>query len=233
MNRRPLLIADCGFRMNGIPGNSQSAIRNSKSKGFTLLEVMLAMLILTFFVATIYSSFSTMSQSVKNAETDRDVTDLARTLIAKMTDDITNAYYVAGMQETFFYGKSSTTSADEPRFDSLALTTLTNWRRPGSKETDLWEVGYRFQDKADGSGKLLIRSEKRELSKDVPPLEGETDYVLTDRVAALQLRYYNGSTWMDDWDNRNSRAAALPKEVELGVVLDDGTSFLTHIEVGR
>ena len=99
------------------------------------------------------------------------------------------------MSETIFYGKKSTTAQDAPRFDTIALTTLTNWRKPNSKEIDLWEVGYRFEETPEKNGTMLIRREKREFSTDNTPLEGGMDYALTERIKSLRLRYFNGLAW--------------------------------------
>lgn len=205
---------------------------SSNAKGFTLIEVLIATAIMAGITAVIYSSFFSASRNVEEAETTRDSTDLARTLVMKLTDDIANAYFNPSMQETVFVGKNSGATADELRFDSITFTTLTNWRRPGSKETDLWEVGYRFEDQPDKGGKVMIRTEKRELGKDQPPpLEGGTDYTITGSVAGLRLRYYNGSAWTDEWDSRTQRT--LPKAVEIQLSLDDGSTYLTKVEAGR
>lgn len=218
----------CAVRSFFIP---HSALRNPHSKGFTLLEVLMAMSILAVIVTVIYTSFSTTGRNVEQAEARRDRTDLARTLIAKLSDDIANAYYNTSMKETVFDAKPSTTTADEPRFDSIALTTLTNWRKPASKEMDLWEVGYRFEERPEGKGKVLIRREKREINKDSTPLEGGSDYEVTDQITELRLRYYDGSTWVDEW--HSSSKQKLPRSVEITLIQADGSSFLTHIEAGR
>ena len=203
----------------------------SGSKGFTLLEVLMAMSILAVLVTVIFTTFSTAGRNVEQAEARRDRTDLARTLIAKLSDDIANAYYNPSMGETIFYAKQSTQDKDEPRFDSIALTTLTNWRKPDSKEMDLWEVGYRFEERPDGKGKALIRREKRELNKNSTLLEGGTDYEVTDRLTELRLRYHDGSTWIDEWDSGSK--LRLPKAVEIRLTQADGSSFLTRVEAGR
>ena len=189
------------------------------------------MSILAVIVTVIYTSFSTTGRNVEQAEARRDRTDLARTLIAKLSDDIANAYYNTSMKETVFDAKPSTTTADEPRFDSIALTTLTNWRKPASKEMDLWEVGYRFEERPEGKGKVLIRREKREINKDSTPLEGGSDYEVTDQITGLRLRYYDGSSWVDEW--HSSSRQKLPRSVEITLTQADGSSFLTHIEAGR
>ena len=135
------------------------------------------------------------------------------------------------MKESIFYGKKATTTENEPRFDNIALTTLTNWRKPDSKETDLWEVGYRFETGPEGDGQVLVRREKRDLDKERTPLEGGIDMIITDRIEELRLRYYDGttSTWKDEWDTRTQ--GRLPKAVEIRLVLKDGPVFLTSVDV--
>jgi type II secretion system protein J len=204
----------------------------SKPKGFTLLEVIIAVTIMAGIVTVIYTSFSTASRNVEQAEAKRDAANLARTLLTRLSNDISNAYYNQSMTETFFYGKKSSEGLDVPRFDTIALTTLTNWRKPDSKETDLWEVGYRFEETPEKNGVVLVRKEKREFGTDNTPLEGGMDYALTERIKSLRLRYYNGLTWSDDWDNRTQRSLQLPKAVEITLALDNGSLYSTQVEVG-
>jgi general secretion pathway protein J len=230
--------------------NSEFHIPNSN--GFTLIEVLLSMAILVVIMSVVYGSFSTAGRNVEQAEAARDETDLARTLLAKLSDDLANAYDNSTMSAvhpntnanvylTILYGKKveAGEGGDKVRHDSLSLTTLTNWRKPGSKETELLEVGYFFKEKPDGSGYSLFRREKRELRADVPPLEGGVEYEITDRVEGLQLRYYNGTQWVDEWDTRpivvpaGSTASRLPKAVELTLTLDTGKVYITQADVSR
>ena len=76
--------------------NPQSEFRNPHSKGFTLLEVLIATAIMAGIVTVIYGSFFTASRNVDQAEEIRDTTDLARTLVAKLSNDIANAYVNQG-----------------------------------------------------------------------------------------------------------------------------------------
>jgi prepilin-type N-terminal cleavage/methylation domain-containing protein len=223
-----------------VRGRGSAGAGAPKSPGFTLLEVLIAVAIMSMIVTVIYTSFFTASRNVEQAEAIRDSTDLARTLVAKLSSDISNAYlnpYMnASVVTTIFYGKkvqpeTETGLNKSNRHDSLSLTPLTNWRRPDSKETDLWEVGYNFKQKPDGSGWVLMRREKRELSNDFPALEGGVEYEMTDHVVSLQFRYNDGFTWVDEWDSRSRQK--LPSIVEITLLLDDGSAYITQVDVGR
>jgi type II secretion system protein J len=209
-----------------------------RMSGFTLLEVMIAVAIMAGIISVIYSSFFTASRNVEQAEAVRDSSDMARTLVTKIADDISNAYYRQGMNTsanaviTNLNGKKEQAdSTDEKsRLDNITLTTLTNWRRPNSKETELWEVGYFFRQKPNGPGFVMMRREKRELSKDVPVGEGGIEYEITDRVKFFQLRYNaGGDTWYDEWNSVSKNM--LPQFVEITLVLDSGMTYSTYIEV--
>jgi hypothetical protein len=190
------------------------------------------MAILAVVMTAIYASFTTAGASVEHAEGSRDSMDLGRTLMALLTRDIANAYCSPSLDGTFFFGKKQEAEVDGDtyRMDSLALTTLTNWRRPDSKETELWKVGYFFQEKPEGDGHVLMRREQRIVGTE--DLEnGETTYEITDAVRSLQIRYWNGANWIDDQGSETKCDKPLPAEITL--TLKDGTVLLTRADVVR
>jgi len=205
-------------------------------RGFTLLEVLLAMAILAVILTVVYASFSTAGKNVEQAEALRDEMDIARGLLVRISSDIANSYIGQNMSTTFFYGKKEEAEGESSggakiRRDSIAMTTLTN-RPLNLKETELWEVGYFFKEKPDGKGFVLFRREKRELSKDVLPLDGGTEDEITDRVESLQFRYStDGTNWTDNgWPLSSS---AQPKAMEIILTLDNGKVYTTKVDVGN
>lgn len=222
-------------KTSGVRGQGSGEKSITNSNGFTLLEVMLSVAILSMIVTVIYASFSTAESSVKQAEEIRDQTDLARTLMTRLSDDIHNAYCYSNFpQKSMFYGKKQEVdiSGTKRRLDSIQLTTLTNSRTRNSKETDLWLVGYSFKEKSDGSGYILMREEKRDLSGTEPLLEGTTEYEITDRVEELHLAYFKSSYPMDE-EFGSISSCSLPKMVAITLAFDDGSVYSTKVNVGN
>jgi hypothetical protein len=48
-------------------------------------------------------------------------------------------------------------------------------------------------------------------------------------VTDLRFRYYNGSTWSDEWDTR--KQGRLPRAVEIILSLDGGRVYMTTAEI--
>lgn len=196
--------------------------------GFTLIEVLLSLVILGVVAGVLYAAFSTTSNNIDAADSIREETDTVRTLLFRMTDDITNAYCSSRLSYTFFYGKKNEIAASDGnrRLDELHFTTFTGWRRPNTKETGLLEVGYLFKERPDGSGRILFRREKREPGGDAP-LEGGAEYMLTDAVAGMQMRYFDGAKWVDEIGTRDM--CMRPQAVEITLVTTGGRTYTTQV----
>jgi hypothetical protein len=152
-----------------------------------------------------------------------------------MSADISNVY-CGGVKGVFLYGKKEEKEAEgeKYRIDSLSLTTLTNWRRPESRETELWEVGYFFKEKPEGNGRVLMRREKRTVGGSEEDIAADaTEYEITDAVRSLQIRYLVGAEWKDEI---GSAAACDDKSLtgaEITLTTQDGRVFMTQVDMVR
>lgn len=233
---RSLRPADSDRQEAETPLVPRSATTRRRGKGFTLIEVLLSIVILAAVVSVVYASFSTAGQNIEAAEASRAEVDIARALLRRMIDELGNAFYAQdwhgnpSMKEASFRGKKEEEEVNGTlvRVDSISLTTIAPWRTPGTAESGLREVGYFFREREDGTGIDLFRREKRDPGSTAADAADEVEYKLSDKIAGLRFRYYDGSKWVDEWDlNR------LPQLVEIAVVMAGGRVYTTKVETSE
>ena len=205
---------------------------NNKN-GFTFVELLIAIAILSIIMAVVYKSFYASTEGIKRAEAVDDINSTARVIFLKLMDDINSAYLTG--KDVIFVGDSKR-DKDLPQ-DSLSLTSLSNLRMVrDAKETDLYETGYYLKEDYDYQRQekktSLFRREKKTIGIE-PVLEGGEAYELTDEIAGIRFSYFDGTSWKDNWDSRITKA--LPKGVEVEIILFDADKrkriFKTIIDV--
>lgn len=206
----------------------------NKRNGFTLVELLIAIAILSIIMSVVYKSFYASTEGIKRAEVVDDINSTARVIFLKLMDDI-NSAYLDNSNKTIFVGDSKR-DKDLPQ-DSLSLTSLSNLRMvKDAKETDLHEIGYYLKEDYDYQKQekkiSLLRKEKKTIGAE-PVLEGGEVYELTDEIAGIRFSYFDGTSWKDNWDSRITKA--LPKGVEVEIILFDADKrkriFKTIIDV--
>jgi len=203
----------------------------NKRNGFTLVELLIAIAILSIIMSVVYKSFYASTEGIKRAEVVDDINSTARVIFLKLMDDI-NSAYLDNSNKTIFVGDSKR-DKDLPQ-DSLSLTSLSNLRMvKDAKETDLHEIGYYLKEDYDYQKQekkiSLLRKEKKTIGAE-PVLEGGEVYELTDEIAGIRFSYFDGA-WKDNWDSKTTP----PKAVEVEIILFDADknkrTFKTIIDV--
>jgi general secretion pathway protein J len=191
-----------------------------RESGFTLLEVMLAITIMSFMTALLWGSFSRTAQIKQRTEAGQDRVHAARVALMRITREIEMAYmsnsFNIGLQErrTMFIG------APHADFDELRFSWFGHQRlRADSAESDTAVVMYYTEpDPIDRHAINLIRRETRRLEqKDPKTIPGEA-YILCPGVTRVKFQYYDykKKEWKEEWNT-------------LGA---DGLSYLpTHVRV--
>lgn len=204
-----------------------------EKNGFTLVELLIAITVLSIIMSVVYKSFTASTEGIKRAEVVDDINSTARVIFLKLMDDINSAYLTG--KDVVFVGDSKR-DKDLPQ-DSLSLTSLSNLRMVrDAKETDLYEIGYYLKEDYDYQRQekktSLFRREKKTIGIE-PVLEGGEAYELTDEIAGIRFSYFDGASWKDNWDSRITKA--LPKGVEVEIILFDADKkkriFKTIIDV--
>lgn len=113
-------------------------------RGFTLIEIMLALGIFGIVTVTLYGTFARTLRSKALAEERAEVTRVGRAAVGRMADEITSAYYPKTLSGTAIF-RVLRNGTDEAPLDSLVFTALS--ARPAGLEgraTDQRMLAYFF-----------------------------------------------------------------------------------------
>lgn len=205
------------------------------SSGFTLIEVMVAMVILTIISLQIWQT-SAVSMNAKERYELEDIRfhEVAMAL-ARIADDLTMAYlYVSEdhlgntgvgepIREIRFVGK------DSGERDELHFAAFSNFRYLRSQRaSDQEEVSY-FLRQGEENDRREVGSEwnlvrRSQSPPDREPEEGGQEYVLLEEVTELAFQFYNEKRgeWLKDWDSAQIEFnKTLPKAVEITITIPD------------
>ncbi len=189
----------------------------SHAQGFTLLEVLIAVVILAMILYIIQEVFFRTATSSEEVSSGNVVYQRARTALMRMTSEIEQAYWVSRRRANFttFVG----IDREQKGFarDILHFTATSHERlAPDAKESDLCELSYfLFDDPETGKTVLLHREDA---NPDEEKLSGGIVYELAEDVIALDFAYYDGEQWQTEWDAGES---GLPYAVRIALTLAD------------
>jgi general secretion pathway protein J len=219
----------------------QQGARRSRPRagGFTLIEVMLALTIMTFVTALLWGSFSQTARVKKRMEDVQERTHTIRVALMRMTREIEMAFLSAsekiGVEErrTMFVGSS------QSDFDRLRFSWFGHQRlRADRPESDTAVITYFSEpDPDDRMLTNLMRRETRRLeSKDPEKIPGET-YVLCPAVTSVKFSYYDfkKKEWKEEWNTMGADGLQyLPTQVHIAVkFIDERGEIVTFTSTAR
>jgi general secretion pathway protein J len=206
------------------PGRSKRA-----GRGFTLVELLVAIVILASISLLIYSAFASMKRSREGVERVQDRYREGRLALTRMTRELQSAYIslhapiLASLmvQKTAFIGTTGT-PADRLDFDSFSNRRVDR----NSHVSDQCELSYFGSSDPDRPGVTdLVRRVSTTL--DLDPKKGGRLEVLATDIDLFKLQYLDPvtNTWLDTWDTSQGvtgQPARLPVQVKILLVLNGG-----------
>jgi general secretion pathway protein J len=212
---------------NQIPATN----RQKPVLGFTLMELMLAIMILGLVVTTVLASFNTVFSTTDALQSNSQIYEMAKNCLKRMShdlesvyiaqppiykppkfDDPPNDYRIVGLSED-----AGGTGFAKIRFTSRAHLPLENTIRGG-----VAEIVYYLQAKEDGS--LVLR--RSDNSYPYPEFEENgSDPILCERVKSVTFKYYDaeGSEY-EAWDSESDEYEyATPTAIEIRLEIADSS----------
>jgi general secretion pathway protein J len=208
-------------------------------RGFTLVEIMLALALMAFLTSLLWGTFAQTAKVKKRIEQAQDRTHTVRVALMRMSREIEMAFVsnseAVGTQDrrTMFSG-SSHNDFDELRFSWFGHLRF----RADQAEGDTALVSYFAQPDPDDSllTNIMRRETRRLESKDPKLIPGET-YILCPAVSRLKFAYYDykQKDWREEWDTTKADGLQyLPTQVRISLtVLDERGAPITFTSIAR
>lgn len=177
-------------------------------RGFTLVEILIALAILAMIVASTFTIFRSSSRSWQKGEERSERYHTARVAMGKMATEISQAVMSEdGLSK--FIGSSS-----EISFISFVSTAQGVF--------EMAEIEYWL----DEDHKLLMRNE--EIDPDYDFSTQDYSDILADNISEMEFSYYDGLIWSDTWDSDgkgededSKEQGVLPKAVKIKVKVEN------------
>jgi general secretion pathway protein J len=184
-------------------------------RGLTLIEVMVAMVIIAIVSTLLYTGFVQTAHNKQRIENELDRYHEIRTGLDRIVRELSMAYVSAQvnpvpalqMVNTCFVGTDSGKGA---RIDFTSFSHLRLYR--DAHESDQNELSYYIdQDPHDSDENALVRREQRRIDED--PRKGGQVEVLIENVKGFELGYLENLTgeWVTTWDT--TQAAMQPNRL--------------------
>lgn len=214
-------------------------MKRASAKGFTLMEIVIAIAITSFIGLGIGVAFNNTIKAKETIEKTAEHYRMLRTAMARMTREI-GAAYVSDRYDSKRYRDAF----DRPTNfigarDKLMFTSLAHQRLSSdAKESDQMVVEYQVKtstEKGVRNRNDLIRREKVVLEERME--RGGTEDVLFEGAKKIEFQYWNSERkqWEDEWDTRRTdRKSILPTRVKIVLTaLDEGGKEVKYTTQSR
>ncbi|MBI1821531.1 MAG: type II secretion system protein GspJ [Nitrospirae bacterium] len=209
-----------GFNMSGNKNPKLPRRLFGAPQGFTLVEVLIALAIAAVIAIFLYETFISTSRVTEKIEQEREVYREIRLTADQLTRELLSAYQPPALSgASYFSGVHETGS--EGSMDSLSFYAMSHLHLvPDQPDAELTRVRYFLEKPSESKWYQLSHEEYPHfLSKGPPEKE-----VLIEKVKELNIKYFDGKTWLPEWDSKKSNLS-IPAAVKVSLVVikQDGT----------
>jgi len=176
-------------------------------KGFTLLEILVAISIASLLLLAIYGVFGTLSQAREQVEARGAVYHQARILFDRLGREL---HSPADFNQTSLSGGKDDRGRTYLELDTIAATPMSGAAGVEATVRYLWTE----DTTPESTEKALYRSERISWTDD----DGQPGQRLLAGVADFAVGFYDGAQWQQSW----SQSSGKPEAVRIDLALVDG-----------
>ncbi|MFH0926193.1 MAG: prepilin-type N-terminal cleavage/methylation domain-containing protein [bacterium] len=203
----------------------------TNKKGFTLLEVLVTMAILSIVLMLIYTTYANCVSTIEDTQDLIETEQKARLTLDIMVKTIRGAFYEHEDPNLKFIGKDKeiNDAGKSYKVDSLSFITANHPFELEDEKHDLIEIGYKLNIAPNNQDKILgVLQIRRDVNIDNDDVEkGGEVFELCDNIEGLNITYYKSADkkWVDEWNSDNENGMP-PSAVKLEITLKRRNNML-------
>jgi prepilin-type N-terminal cleavage/methylation domain-containing protein len=181
----------------------QPTKKNIHSKGFTLVEIMIAILILGLVLSTVYVAYSSTMKIVRDIEYESNLYKIARTAMDRMIKDLSSLQLASG---------SFDLRAEKKTLSNREFYVLSFWSAShlafGENESEGRPAAISYYVTED-EGQGIFSLWRSDLAGAKPSLQKNISggFVVCQNIASWSLRFYDSAgTELESWDSSSLSA---------------------------
>ncbi len=205
-------------------------------KAFTLLEVLIAILLLSVVMGLTYSTFGIISQQSVVLRDRLASQQQSRLLVEIIAADLQAIRWLPNYGLRHQSGIHAVTKqlSPEGKFTELSFhatrPALLHREKPEA-DPRLHEIGYLIEETDDPENFRLIRREDYYLDDNIQ--EGGRQFTITERLRGFQVEFLSSprAKWIQKWDSKTSRSLPLAIRFTLKIAVEDNHPQAEEIPV--
>jgi len=183
-----------------------------RSRGFTLLEILIAISILAIVLTTVYAAYTGTLRIVRDTEYGDDIYSMARVTLKRMTDDLES---ICTYKESFKF-ISSQNQFDDQKFTDISFLSSAHVSFDDTPSAGNARIGYFIRKESDTEDYVLIRRDElfRGEEGELTDIDGDEGYIICDYVQSVTYTFYDEKgneyeTWDSGSDTTKDKAPTL------------------------
>ena len=196
--------------------------------GFTLLEILLALSVLSVLLLLLLSSFTGAARVRETLSSRAREFRQIRLVLDRIGTDLMCAFATSAREESAF-------SLREDQLSGMPAGTLTftAFQIPdgdsGHPPAEIVKIRYFPRIGADGVTLELHREQS-----DLPFIENKIplrESLVADRLRGFSVEAYDGTTWVKEWPSGGASRTSMPKKVALTLLDERGGTYRREVPI--
>ena len=170
----------------------------SKQKGFTLIEILIAIFILAIVLSTVYAAYTGTFRVIKDTEYGDDIYSMARSAMKRMIEDLESVC----KHEDAFKFTSERNEINGKEFTNISFLSSAHLNFDDESPSGIATINYYIEEDNEKEGYLLLREDLLNKGEKDEETERKEGFILCDRLQSLTYKFYDGKgNEYDLWDS--------------------------------